>query len=44
MEEKLTSTNIELVTITPHPDADGRPLGRLDRLNQAELDALVAEL
>ncbi|KAI6175438.1 Proteasome subunit alpha type [Aphelenchoides bicaudatus] len=44
MEEKLTSTNVELVTITPHPDAKGRPLGQLNRLDQAELDALVAEL
>jgi len=44
MEEKLTSVNIEMVTLVPAPDAEGRPLGKMQRMNKEELDALVAEL
>jgi 20S proteasome subunit alpha 5 len=44
MEEKLTSTNIEMVTLLPDVDANGRPLGKLHRLGKEELDTLVAEL
>jgi 20S proteasome subunit alpha 5 len=44
MEEKLTSTNIELVTIKPETDSKGRTVGKFERLNKEQLDALVAEL
>ena len=44
MEEKLTSSNIELVIITPITDGTGFQSGRFHRLDKAELDALVADL
>lgn len=44
MEEKLTSVNIEMVTVLPDVGTDGRPLGKIHRLEKEELEALVAEL
>ncbi|CAD5226933.1 unnamed protein product [Bursaphelenchus xylophilus] len=44
MEEKLTSSNVELVTITPIEDKNGRQIGKFERLNKEQLESLVAEL
>ncbi|CAD5220320.1 unnamed protein product [Bursaphelenchus okinawaensis] len=44
MEEKLTSSNVELVTITPIEDKNGRQIGKFERLNKEQLEGLVAEL
>uniref|UniRef100_A0A1I8EYI1 Proteasome subunit alpha type n=1 Tax=Wuchereria bancrofti TaxID=6293 RepID=A0A1I8EYI1_WUCBA len=44
MEEKLTSSNVELVAITPMKDSKGRLTGRFERLSKERLDILIAEL
>uniref|UniRef100_A0A0R3RYV7 Proteasome subunit alpha type n=1 Tax=Elaeophora elaphi TaxID=1147741 RepID=A0A0R3RYV7_9BILA len=44
MEEKLTSSNVEIVTITPMKDSKGRLTGKFERLSKERLDILVAEL
>ncbi|VDO11039.1 unnamed protein product [Brugia timori] len=44
MEEKLTSSNVELVAITPMKDNKGRLTGRFERLSKERLDILIAEL
>ncbi|VDO26320.1 unnamed protein product [Onchocerca flexuosa] len=44
MEEKLTSSNVEIVAITPVKDSKGRLTGKFERLSKERLDTLVAEL
>uniref|UniRef100_A0A914BZT3 Proteasome subunit alpha type n=1 Tax=Acrobeloides nanus TaxID=290746 RepID=A0A914BZT3_9BILA len=44
MEEKLTSQNVEIVTVTPITLESGRKGGRFYRLNNQELEALVSAL
>ncbi|VBB27416.1 unnamed protein product [Acanthocheilonema viteae] len=44
MEEKLTSSNVEIVAITPMKDSKGRLTGRFERLSKEQLDKLIAEL
>jgi hypothetical protein len=59
MEERLTSSNVEIVTVTPIALPDGKTFsikhfenneflahngGKIDRLTNAELEALVREL
>jgi 20S proteasome subunit alpha 5 len=44
MEDKLTSNNIEIVTITPTTDKNGKLTGEFKRLTNDELQALVGEL
>jgi len=41
MEEKLAAQNVEVVTVTPTTDAEGRITGVFKRLTEAELDTLV---
>ncbi|MFH4982454.1 hypothetical protein AB6A40_009163 [Gnathostoma spinigerum] len=44
MEEKLTSSNVEIVTIKPIVDESGRKTGKFERLTKEQLDVLVADL
>ncbi|KAM3725708.1 Proteasome subunit [Dirofilaria immitis] len=44
MEEKLTSSNVEIVAIIPMKDSKGRLTGKFERLSKERLETLVAEL
>ncbi|VDN56378.1 unnamed protein product [Dracunculus medinensis] len=44
MEEKLTSSNVEIVVITPTKDEKGRKTGRFERLSKEQLETLVNDL
>jgi len=44
MEEKLSAQNVEVVTVTPKTDEDGRTSGVFRRLTEAELDTLIEEI
>ncbi|KAK0422563.1 hypothetical protein QR680_007639 [Steinernema hermaphroditum] len=44
MEEKLTSTNVEIVVIKPTVDDKGRKTGKFERVTKEQLDTLVADL
>ncbi|VDD95457.1 unnamed protein product [Enterobius vermicularis] len=44
MEERLTSSNVEIVTITPISDEAGRTTGAFRRLTREELEELVNDL
>uniref|UniRef100_A0A1I7Z1F1 Proteasome subunit alpha type n=1 Tax=Steinernema glaseri TaxID=37863 RepID=A0A1I7Z1F1_9BILA len=44
MEEKLTSSNVEIVVIKPTTDDKGRKTGKFERVTKEQLDTLVADL
>ncbi|VDM96412.1 unnamed protein product [Thelazia callipaeda] len=44
MEEKLTSSNVEIVAVVPVKDSKGRLTGKFERLTKERLDVLVSEL
>lgn len=44
MEEKLTSSNVEVVAVKPVTDSKGRLTGTFERLTRDQLDVIVAEL
>uniref|UniRef100_A0A0N5AZD4 Proteasome subunit alpha type n=1 Tax=Syphacia muris TaxID=451379 RepID=A0A0N5AZD4_9BILA len=44
MEERLTSSNVEIVTITPRTDEEGRLTGEFKRLSEKELEELINDL
>ena len=44
MEEKLTSSNVEIVTITPTVDENGKRTGKFERLTKEQVEVLVNDL
>ncbi|KAH7726725.1 20S proteasome alpha5 subunit [Aphelenchoides avenae] len=44
MEEKLTSSNVEIVTITPTVDENGKRTGKFERLSKEQVEVLVNDL
>lgn len=44
MEEKLNSTNVELVTITPFTEPNGYLSGKFHRFTKEELEVLLTDL
>ncbi|VDK80962.1 unnamed protein product [Litomosoides sigmodontis] len=44
MEEKITSSNVEVVAVIPTKDDKGRLTGSFERLSKEQLDVLISEI